>query len=366
MIAIIDDESLVLDVFEELLAAKGFSVTTFSDARQALVHFESMEPELVLCDVKMPNMDGFELQKAYFHKFPTRMTPFIFLSCADDPETIIRGLEQGAADFIPKSTDPSVLIAKLRAHIKRHERYTHHSFHGDLSVLPFHKVLQFCEVQGFTGCMHITHPDFQTKIPFKGGKITDHCLMETIERLLDQPKGSFSLLAEPIVYDGLTNGIELPRTELTKSPIAATDKPLGKLSGVKVNNRFFQIQTEFNTSPDRHIQTIVVFDGQIMTTKRTSLDIRTSFHDIELMVEKQHLEMEAELKNKLARRLAEKSDQKSEAKHDFYSLVERGHERYLQKDLSTALTFWEKALQLRPDDTVLKVNIAVAKRKMAQ
>ncbi|GAB4307028.1 MAG: hypothetical protein Kow0069_04210 [Promethearchaeota archaeon] len=118
-----DDESIVLGL-KTLLAAEGYAVATAGSGEQALRYFEERNeapPDLVICDVLMPGIDGYEFFQKFQSKFPESKVPFIFLSALSSPEDseVARGL--GANEYLSKPFDPEKLLRLVRKNLERRE-----------------------------------------------------------------------------------------------------------------------------------------------------------------------------------------------------------------------------------------------------
>jgi two-component system, OmpR family, response regulator ChvI len=115
-IAVVDDDREVLVLVEDVLALEGYDVVTYCDGPRALDAFKIGLPDLVILDVKMPQMDGFELLRQL------RLTsdmPAIFLSGSLDETDELLGLRIGGDDFIHKPFSQRVLIERVRALLRR-------------------------------------------------------------------------------------------------------------------------------------------------------------------------------------------------------------------------------------------------------
>jgi len=116
-ILIVDDEPLVLEVLSDVLAREGFQVSRAAEAVEALQHLEQQPHALVLCDIRMPGMDGFELLREIRRKEPgidvIMMTGFGSLDGAIDAMTL------GAADYLIKPLKPKEIVARIRSILHR-------------------------------------------------------------------------------------------------------------------------------------------------------------------------------------------------------------------------------------------------------
>lgn len=143
-IVVVDDDEMQLAFVTQVLEHEGYVVRAFSEASRALEHCAREAPALLISDVLMPEMGGFELQTRYLARFPDRTTPFVFLSSLSDSGTVTRGLDAGADDFLQKPVDAQILRAKVRALLRRRRRIAETSFRGDLKGMPLPALLRFC------------------------------------------------------------------------------------------------------------------------------------------------------------------------------------------------------------------------------
>ncbi len=117
-ILVVDDNAASLQLISSMLAGEGYSVRVAESGALALSAAEGQPPELILLDVRMPGLDGFEVFNRLKAGPKTGETPVIFLTGAADPDECVAGLKLGAVDFIAKSFDRESLLAKVRTHIE--------------------------------------------------------------------------------------------------------------------------------------------------------------------------------------------------------------------------------------------------------
>jgi diguanylate cyclase (GGDEF)-like protein len=115
-ILIVDDNPGDIDVLLELL--KHFDVRAVLDGVSALETIEEEPPDLILLDITMPGMDGFEVCQALKANPKTANIPIIFLSIRTDVENIVTGFELGGVDYITKPYLPKETIARIQTHLK--------------------------------------------------------------------------------------------------------------------------------------------------------------------------------------------------------------------------------------------------------
>lgn len=115
-IALVDDDRNILSSLSIALSAEGFTARLYSDGDAALRALLDNPPSLVVCDIKMPNMDGIELLRRLREK---SAVPFIFLTSKTDEIDEALGLAMGADDYIAKPFSQRLLIARIRAILRR-------------------------------------------------------------------------------------------------------------------------------------------------------------------------------------------------------------------------------------------------------
>lgn len=121
-ILVIDDELNVVNMLQINLEAEGYDVATAYNGREGLDRIRSVRPDLVICDVMMPEMDGFELCRLIREDDATASIPFIFLTAKSDMPEKIDGFNAGADDYMTKPFNLDELIARVNAILVRVER----------------------------------------------------------------------------------------------------------------------------------------------------------------------------------------------------------------------------------------------------
>ncbi|MDQ7025447.1 MAG: response regulator transcription factor [Anaerolineae bacterium] len=118
-ILIIDDEEPTVDLISILLEKRGFETIKAIRAEDGLRKAYRYQPDLVLLDIMMPDMDGWEICKRLREMSDV---PIVFLTARSDVKDVVRGLEMGADDYITKPHDNDELVARVRAHLRRSPR----------------------------------------------------------------------------------------------------------------------------------------------------------------------------------------------------------------------------------------------------
>ncbi len=115
-ILVVDDDPQSLRISKATLEHEGYNVKTADSGEQALEEIQSFQPHLILLDVSMPGLNGIETLRKIRRK--ERYISVIFLSGKSNPESVIKGLDAGANDYIRKPFDISELLARVRTQLR--------------------------------------------------------------------------------------------------------------------------------------------------------------------------------------------------------------------------------------------------------
>jgi two-component system, OmpR family, response regulator ResD len=115
-VLVVDDEPMVREVLSRYLERDGFEVESAADGELALEAFEARRPDLVLLDLMLPRVDGFEVFRRIRASAPS---PVIMITARGDVTDRIVGLETGADDYVSKPFSPAEVVARVRAVLRR-------------------------------------------------------------------------------------------------------------------------------------------------------------------------------------------------------------------------------------------------------
>jgi two-component system OmpR family response regulator len=116
-VLVVDDETYITDLVATALRYEGFDVKAVANGREALSAVESFRPQLIVLDVMLPDLDGFEVQRKLVDR--GRRVPVLFLTARDATEDKVRGLTIGGDDYVTKPFSLEELIARIRAILRR-------------------------------------------------------------------------------------------------------------------------------------------------------------------------------------------------------------------------------------------------------
>ncbi len=113
-VLVVDDEIGALTLIGIMLERGGFNVLKAKDADAALAVLDQNKPDLIILDVMMPGMDGIDLCKVIRERPDTHEIPVLILSARGDADSVMRGMEAGANDYLPKPILHHDLVTKVR------------------------------------------------------------------------------------------------------------------------------------------------------------------------------------------------------------------------------------------------------------
>ncbi len=119
-ILIVDDNSANLGVLSDALSQEGFEVEPEKSGKMALERVKYAQPDLILLDVMMPEIDGFETCRRLQANPETKQIPIIFMTALSDTANKVEGFQLGAVDHITKPFQQEEVLARVKLHLKLH------------------------------------------------------------------------------------------------------------------------------------------------------------------------------------------------------------------------------------------------------
>lgn len=141
-ILIIEDDPSYISVMETILQMEGFDVCTAVDGESGLVMARKKRPDLILCDIMLPEMDGHSVLEALKGEVTLANVPFIFVTAMGGRADIRRGMSAGADDYLSKPFSADELLSSVLARIRRHEMINP----NNKSILPREEALLFKKI----------------------------------------------------------------------------------------------------------------------------------------------------------------------------------------------------------------------------
>lgn len=118
-ILVVDDEKNILQMISQSLTKARYNVTVSEDGKDALEKVNNDKPDLIILDIMMPYLDGFEVLQALKRKPETRNIPVIFLTAKNNDMDIFKGWQAGVNCYLIKPFNPTELIKYVKQNLKK-------------------------------------------------------------------------------------------------------------------------------------------------------------------------------------------------------------------------------------------------------
>jgi len=112
-VLVVEDDAGTQRLLSKQLTAKGFEVTIATNGFDGLMQLEMSKPDVIICDVNMPELDGIGFVRAIKAKIETRKIPVIFLTASNDPRHMVDGINVGARFYLTKPFEINELLWKI-------------------------------------------------------------------------------------------------------------------------------------------------------------------------------------------------------------------------------------------------------------
>ncbi len=280
-VVVVDDDENVRSLLRNALPAPDYQVIEFSDPREALMRLHDLHPDLIICDVHMPELDGRTFLRQVKKSFELKDVPFVVLSGIQAADEIIATLDSGADDFVNKPFHVGRFTAKLRALLRASDR-RRDALSGPVGPGGPLQLMKFCEDSRLSGRLIITAVNQKRWADFVGGEMvqaagTPETAEDPLDALLALQGGFYRIEQRKLDREAL-NTLQAPKGEATpvpETPAAAPvtvatapdgppPPPAGRLSMVEVRGQQIQVQTEAENRPNFVVTTVLVRSGQIL------------------------------------------------------------------------------------------------------
>ena len=135
-ILVVDDEEDILELVRYNLAREGYKILCSSSGEEGLKAAKAEKPDLIVLDLMLPGIDGLEVTRRLKGEDNTRKIPIVMLTAKGEESDIVTGLELGAEDYITKPFSPKVLVARVKAVLRREHKDTR----GEKEILRLHEI----------------------------------------------------------------------------------------------------------------------------------------------------------------------------------------------------------------------------------
>ena len=120
---LIDDDPNLILLVKDYLEFRGYNVDTAENGREALQVLDRNVPDMIICDIMMPEMDGYSLVKHIREEPTTNRIPVLFLSAKGQSQDRVKGLSEGADIYMSKPFEPEELVAQVESSLKQIKRW---------------------------------------------------------------------------------------------------------------------------------------------------------------------------------------------------------------------------------------------------
>ncbi len=211
---IIDDDPIMGNVLEVKLSEAGFEAEYFSSGEKALEKISKFKPDIIISDIIMPEMDGYELHQLLRQDPATAGIPFVFMSAKTDLSDQLKGLQMGADDYVCKPFKIENLVERIETVMERAAKArafrSQSDFSGNLAKMNLNDVLQVVELNYKSGELVINNSEGEKigRVLFKNGRLVnaDSGILkgkEAFFNLMDEMEGFFDF------YSGISDEPDL-------------------------------------------------------------------------------------------------------------------------------------------------------------
>lgn len=266
---VIEDERQIRENVAELLSLNGFTVDTAGDGREGILRAMLSRPDLILCDVMMPKMDGYQVLEIIRSNRSLANVPFIFLTAKADITDMRRGMALGADDYLTKPFTSADLLAAIQSRLQREQirdatvQAQFEKYRNELSRVSGHEYnTPLTGIMGFANLLTDYYDTFdKTETLSMLGMITTCCLrlkrtldnVRLTDALLQPHNGQFTYSSQstdcPLVGNSLIEQIQLDlsrrheqvincHTDVTSARLAISGENLTKILEELLDNAF--------------------------------------------------------------------------------------------------------------------------------
>ena len=116
-ILIVDDDRLNIHILSGILRAEGYQLNSAGSGEEALQKYPEFTPDLVLLDVMMPGINGFQTCRQLKDKYGENCAPIISIAAKNESDDVVEGFSAGGIDYLPKPFQPAEVVVRVRTHL---------------------------------------------------------------------------------------------------------------------------------------------------------------------------------------------------------------------------------------------------------
>jgi len=197
-LVLVEDDQALAELTVEFLSQQGYRLTHIADGAEVVDKISDLNPDCVILDIMLPGIDGIEVCRRLRNSY---QGPIIFLTAKNEQIDEILGLEVGGDDFLRKPVEPRVLLAHIRAHLRRQQKAVNQHVTTDAAKIELNVIKHTATFQNKE--LNINQPEFQLLqlLLEKGGIVSRDDIMLTIRG---------------IEHDGISRTVDILVSELRK------------------------------------------------------------------------------------------------------------------------------------------------------
>jgi DNA-binding response OmpR family regulator len=226
-VVIVDDDHFQSDVASSAFLARGDRVRVASDGLAGLALCIEDKPDVVLTDVQMPRMDGWQMVRLIRARSALAKVPILFLTSLSSEQDRLVGYRLGVDDYLTKPHNPQDLLTRVDRAVLRAEQLNRSmvpaerdALRGDLRQVSIQSVLGFLEMERRSGTLRVG-PVINARVEMREGRVVNAVLdgaeelpvRERIFRILDATEGRFEFIQGEVELDG-SDQVALPTSNL--------------------------------------------------------------------------------------------------------------------------------------------------------
>ena len=322
-LVVVDDDPAICSLLTRAFEGPDFEVYAFGDPLAALAALPGLQPDLVVCDVAMPGIDGRTFLERVRRSGDLHSVPFVLMSGVITDDEAATSLAQGADDFVSKPFHVGKFVAKVRAMLRLVDRRQGDALTGEVGADGILPLLRFCEQRHLTGRLTVTSEAGEIWAEFEGGELTKTGGRaqkegeDPFDTLVGMTQGRYIVEQRPLDGSGIGAAPERPREDAKEAktedaaprPAVPPSLPPGRLSRVEVRGDPVEIQTEGENRPNFTVTTVVARGGHVIRKIENAwthpLGRREDRPMAESQIERQHTRVVAMLQNLEAGKRAE-------------------------------------------------------------
>lgn len=372
-ILIIDDDESTHDVLGMYFDLAGYEVCNAKNGAEGLEMMNQLHPDVVILDIHMPVMGGFEAMETISNSRELRETPVLFISSYDQPNLKIKGFELGAEDYVVKPFNRTELLARVKAVLRRSKRYRHveKNMEGNLSQVSLAELLQTFDMgrKTFTILLkeiggeiivedgHVIHANFRE---FTG--------LDALVRIFYVERGTFSINFD--LPQDCTRHISMSIQNVLLEVMRCIDE-LERIvvtigsgdSLVEIGDAGYPEIERFRALSPISLHDLIAMMEGALDKNAIMVSMEVAGQRVKLLPAEDAALLEGEsIPNPLATTLY---DVNESPKEKFDRLFETGFDLHLEHKYSDALALLEEAYSIDSDNKILNSNIAALRKKLA-